>query len=223
MTKNEAWKLITDFCVQHEVPLYGSCSIDELKSQFYLSPQELEGLTHAVSMGVPLSSAVLNGIVDHPTMLYSWHYRQANIQLDKLAFLLSVRIQEAGYRALPIAASQVIDWKRQIGHVSHRHVALKAGLGWLGRNNLLVTKKYGSQLRLVTVLTDLPLPDGQPQPFQCGDCDACVAACPVQAIGNQASEHNFQKCFELLDYFCKKRNLNLHICGICVKACPSKK
>ncbi len=219
MTTDQAIKIIEDFCKQNDVPLYGTCSIAGLKDRFYLTPQELEGLTHAISLAVPLSEAVLNGIVDQPTLLYQWHYRQANIQLDKLAFLLTIKIQEAGYRALPIAASQLIDWQKHIGHVSHRHVAVKAGLGWLGRNNLLVTKKYGAQVRLVTILTNLPLPEAVEQEFQCGDCYACVQACPVNAIGNQASEHNFEKCFELLDFFCKKKKMNLHICGICVKAC----
>lgn len=216
---NQAMKIIKDFGEQNDVSLYGTCSIDELKDSFHLTPGELKGLTHAISLAVPLSEAVLDSVIDQPTLLYKWHYRQANIQLDKLAFLLSIRIQEAGYRTLPIAASQVIDWHKQVGHVSHRHVAVKAGLGWLGRNNLLVTKKYGAQLRLVTILTNLPLPEGEPQQFQCGECYACVHACPVNAIGNQADEHNFEKCFELLKFFCKKKNMNLHICGICVKAC----
>jgi len=223
ITKEQALELIRDFCNLNDVPLYGTCSINELKDSFHLTQEELEGLTHAISLAVPLSEAVLDGIIDQPTLLYKWHYRQANIQLDKLAFLLSIKIQEAGYRTLPIAASQVIDWHKQIGHVSHRHVALKAGLGWLGRNNLLVTKKYGAHVRLVTILTNLPLPEGEMQEFQCGQCYDCVHACPVNAIGNQASEHNFQKCFELLDYFCKKKNMNLHICGICVKVCKRNK
>ncbi|UCE06437.1 MAG: epoxyqueuosine reductase [bacterium] len=223
INQKEAIKIIKDFCKQNDVPLYGTCSIDELKDSFYLTPQELEGLTHAISLAVPLSEAVLNGVVDQPTLLYKWHYRQANIQLDRLAFLLSIRIQEAGYGALPIAASQVIDWRKQIGHVSHRHIAVQAGLGWLGRNNLLVTKIYGAHLRLVTILTNLPLPEGEVQKFQCGECYDCVHACPVNAIGNQPSKHDFQKCFELLDYFCKKKNMNLHICGICVKACKGGK
>lgn len=219
ITSDQALKIISDFCEQHNVSLFGTCSIDELKDGFYLSPEELKGITHAISLAMPLSAAVLNGIIDQPTLLYKWHYRQANSQLDKLAFLLAIKIQDLGYLALPIAASQVIDWQKQIGHVSHRHVAVKAGLGWLGRNNLLVTQKYGAHLRLVTILTNLPLPEGVEQEFQCGECIACVQACPVNAIGSQASEHKFEKCFELLDFFCKKKNMNLHICGVCVKAC----
>lgn len=223
MNEHAATKLIQDFCQENAVPLFGTCSIETLKDKFYLTAEELDGLTHAISMAIPLSEAVLNGILDHPTLLYKWHYRQANIQLDKLAFLLSMKIQEIGFRALPIPASQVVDWQKHVGHLSHRHVAVQAGLGWFGRNNLLVTKKYGAQLRLVTCLTNLPLPEGSVQEFGCGDCIECVAACPVNAIGNQANEHNFQRCYDLLEFFCKKKGVNLHICGICVKACRGGK
>lgn len=220
---DEAMNLIAEFCAEYEVPLHGTCSIAQVNANFYLTAEELAGLTHAISLGVPLSEAVLHGVVNEPTLLYKWHYRQANVQLDKLAFLLALRIQEAGHRALPIPASQVVDWQKQVGHLSHRHVAVAAGLGWLGRNNLLVTRRYGSHQRLVTILTDLPLAEGREQPFGCDDCYNCVSACPVGAIGQVATEHNFQRCFQLLDSFSKKRGMGLHICGICVKACQGRR
>jgi epoxyqueuosine reductase QueG len=59
-------------------------------------------------------------------------------------------------------------------------------------------------------------------PFSCGDCHECVNACPVEAIGEMATDYNFSKCFELLNFFAKQKNFNLHICGICVRACPGK-
>ncbi|MDZ7264986.1 MAG: hypothetical protein ONB16_10405 [candidate division KSB1 bacterium] len=223
LSTDEAMDLIHNFCEQYEVPLFGTCSLQQVKASFYLTEEELKGLTHAISLAVPLSEAVLDGVVDQPTLLYKWHYRQANVQLDKLAFLLAMRIQEVGHRALPIPASQVVDWQKQVGHVSHRHVAAAAGLGWLGRNNLLVTRRYGSHQRLVTILTDLPLPEGEEQAFGCGDCYDCISACPVSAIGQRSNEHNFQRCFQLLDSFSKKRGIGLHICGICVKACKGRK
>ena len=200
--------------------LIGSTHLSRIQKPIHLSETELGNMQYAVSLAVRLSRAVLEGLVDGPNLLYKWHYRQANIQLDKIAFLLSNEIQERGFRALPIAASQTIDWRRQIGHVSHRHVAAASGLGWIGRNNLLVTPAFGSQVRLVTILTSMPLPQGQTLSFGCGDCYACLELCPVQALGQTASDWNHEKCFSLLDYFAKKRNMNLHICGICVKACP---
>lgn len=219
MTSTENFQLLESFCRENGIALFGTCSVEKLKSTFHLTTAEIGNVKHAISIGIRLSQAVLDGIENFPTHLYKWHYRQANIQLDKLAFLLSLKIQEMGFHALPIPASQIIDWRKQIGHLSHRHIAVEAGLGWLGRNNLLVTKEYGSQFRLVTILTDMVLPQGQQQSFQCGECYECAKVCPAKAIGETAKDHNFHKCFELLDYFCKKKNLNLHICGICVRAC----
>ena len=200
--------------------LVGSTHLSRVQAPLQLTERELGGLEYAISIAVRLSRAVLNGLVDGPNLLYKWNYRQANSLLDKIAFILTNEIQERGYRALPIAASQTIDWQRQLGHVSHRHVAAASGLGWIGRNNLLVTPQYGAQVRLVTVLTSLPLPQGEPMPFGCGDCYACVEACPVKALGETAADWDYEKCFALLDHFAKRRNMNLHICGMCVKACP---
>ncbi|MDZ7260897.1 MAG: hypothetical protein ONB05_02090 [candidate division KSB1 bacterium] len=210
------------FCRNHGASLFGTCSISHLKDTFLLNPGELEGLTHAISIGVRLSRAVLNGIEDSPTLLYKWHYRQANVQLDKIAFLLSLKLQELGFLALPIAASQTVDWQKQAGHLSHKRVAIEAGLGWLGRNNLVVNQEFGSQFRLVTVLTNMPLKQPEQQPFRCGDCYRCLAACPAKALGETPEQYQFQKCFQLLSHFCKNKNLGLYICGICVKACPGK-
>jgi len=203
------------------IVLFGVAPLNErLQSKIFMAPEEIEGLDRAICMGVKLSRAVLNSLKDHPTLLYKWHYRQANIFLDRMAFELSLHIERLGFRALPIAASQIIDWKRQIGHLSHRHAAVEAGLGWLGRNNLLVTPRYGSQVRLVTVLTDMPLPTGTPLPFGCGDCWRCVEACPAKALGEKPENYDFHRCFEMIDAFSKKFNLGVHICGLCVKVCP---
>jgi len=216
------YDILKDFVLENGGSLFGVCEIERLKGSFHLSPQELQGMKYGISIAVRLSKAVLDGIQDGPTLLYKWHYRQANIQLDKLAFLLSLKIQEMGYRALPIPASQIIDWKRQIGHLSHRLIAVEAGLGWLGRNNLVVNEKYGAQIRLVTVLTDIPLKVDKKVEFGCGDCYECVKACPVQALGGEVGQYDFHKCFDLLTQFARKRNLGVYICGLCLKPCSGR-
>ncbi len=66
-------------------------------------------LSAAVCMAVELSQGVLETVDCQPNLVYSWHYRQANTRLDGLAFSLSRFIQEQGYIALPVAASQTVD------------------------------------------------------------------------------------------------------------------
>ena len=62
-------------------------------------------------------------------------------------------------------------------------VAEKAGLGWIGKNTLLINKTSGSYFFLGEILTNLPLAEkGKEQPNLCGKCRACIKICPTQAI-----------------------------------------
>jgi epoxyqueuosine reductase QueG len=136
--------------------LFGTADIRGIRDSFLLPEPLRERVAFAVSLGKRLVSGALDDLTDGPTPLYFHHYRQVNFFLDRGAFLLASRIQELGFRAVPIPASQVIDWPRQRGHLSHKRIGEMAGLGWIGRNNLLVAPGFGSLFRLVTVLTDMP-------------------------------------------------------------------
>ena len=174
-------------------------------------------------IGYPIGSLNLDDIVDHPTPLYFHHYRQTNAFLDRGALLLADHIQKMGFAALPIAASQIIDWAGQRAHVSHKHVGRAAGLGWFGRNNLLVSPELGSRLRLVTVLTNAPLEPDKPLDDGCMTCRACIATCPAGAIKERRDDFDHKGCFEKLRAFQKLRLVSQFICGVCVKACKGPK
>lgn len=173
----------------------------------------------AISFGLLISKGVLETLVDGPTLFYLHHYRQVNYRLDMMAYLLAKEIEAQGHGALPMAASQMVDWQRQMAHISHKHVGAAAGIGWIGRNNLLVHPRFGARVRYGTVLTDLSLVTGEPLSFGCGDCSACVSSCPAHAIREDSRDFDHLGCFEMLKGFKNKRNLGHHICGLCVKAC----
>ena len=173
----------------------------------------------AVVIGLRVSRAVLGTLEDGPNLLYFHHYRQINAQLDRAATTISAEIERRGYSALPIPASQVIDWRKMAGQVSHKAIACLAGMGWRGRNNLLVTPQLGAQVRLATILTDLPLAPDHPLEADCGSCRRCVAVCPAKAIGETPAAFNLPACYDKLNEFRKTRNIQQHICGVCVKAC----
>jgi hypothetical protein len=212
-------KELEAFALDLGFDLFGVADITGIREDFLLAPRTRERFGLAISLGKRLSDAVLEDIADHPTPLYFHHYRQTNIFLDRGAWLVADRIQKRGFRSLAVAASQIIDWEKQRAHLSHKHVGRQAGLGWFGRNNLLVNPELGSRLRLVTVLTDMPLETGAPLDRDCGTCRACLAACPAGAIKDAREAFDHLACFETLKDFRKKGYTSQFICGICVRDC----
>jgi epoxyqueuosine reductase QueG len=211
---------LIELCQSRGAVGLGVCRLSEIRTDDFLLPEKtIRDLPLAVSIALHLSPAVLGTLEDHPNQLYEHHYRQVNFALDRLALDLAMLIQNLGAQALPVAASQLVDWQNQRGHLPHKRIAAAAGLGWLGRNNLLVTPRFGAQVRLVTVLTDLGLEPDHPLENGCDSCRACIATCPAKAIGETAAEFKHLDCFAMLKEFQSKRYVSQYICGLCVRAC----
>lgn len=189
-----------------------------------LPPDITERFPYGVAIGIALCKGVMELIEDHPTLFYLHHYRQANYILDQIAFRVAKAIEAMGGRAIPIAASQIVDWEGQRAHFDHKGLAELAGLGWRGRNNLLVTPRYGARVRLVSILTDLPLKVDPPyQGPGCGECRACLEVCPAGAIKEDPKDFAHLACFEKLKEFRKAYNVGQYICGVCIRACGPKR
>jgi len=178
--------------------------------------------TRAVVLGVRLHDALIEGICDRPTPLYFHLYRQANYQLDRVAFELAGLLQRAGYAAAAVPASQVIARDPMRGHLSHKLLGWAAGIGWIGRSTLLVHPRHGARMRYVSVLTDAPLRAGTPSGGSCGECRRCVDACPAKAIREDSREFDLDACYAKLSEFSRLPGISQHICGICLKACGGK-
>lgn len=222
MPKNNKLDL-EKYCLSLEVDLFGVADIKDIKNEFLISPKVLVKMDRAVCLGIRISRAALDEIEQVPTRMYFHHYRMVNIFLDQIALRVGNYLQKKGYLSLAIPASQIIDWEKLSAHASHRKLGVLAGLGWIGRNNLLVNKKLGSQFRLVTVLTDMPLEADKPIEEDCGLCRVCVKICPAQAIKDDPEQFEHIKCFEALREFQKKRQVDSYVCGICVNVCKGKK
>lgn len=217
--QEENYLELKKFCQDLGLDLFGVADISAIKKEFLLSSKLTSLLNAAISIGARLSQGVLLDIEDAPTRLYFHHYRCLNAFLDQCALKLASFIQKRGFLAVPIAASQIVDWSKQTAHLSHKRIGFLAGLGWIGRNNLLVNKEFGSHFRLATVLTDMPLKKDKPLNDSCGNCRRCLAVCPAKAIKEDPAHFDHLRCFEKLKEFQKRHLVDQYICGVCLLAC----
>lgn len=222
MDKTKNYSTLKKFSQDQGIDLFGVAGIKDIKKEFQILKPLADSLDKAVCVGVRLSESALSEISDAPTRLYFHHYRTVNAYLDQTALKICNFIQRKGFKALPIPASIILDWENQTAHLSHKKLGVLAGLGWIGRNNLLVNEKIGSQFRLATILTDLPLKLDKPLKKDCGDCRLCVKMCPAQAIKESPSDFDHIKCFEKLKEFQRQKLVDQYICGVCVNLCKGR-
>ena len=106
--------------------------------------------------------------------------------------------------------------------------ARKSGLGWVGKNANLITKKHGSFYFLAEIICDLELDYDLAVTDHCGSCRACIDACPTQAIVSDRIVDG-SKCIsyatielknEIPDYFNGKMDDWMFGCDVCQDVCP---
>ena len=190
----------------------------------------LDGYPKAVSIAIRLSNAVMDEIDMQPTPLYSSHYSRVNALLDDIAIRVTNLLQMNGARAVPIPASQILDSEKWTSYISHKAVAIAAGIGWQGKSLLVVNPDFGPRIRLTTVLTNADLEPDSPIKNRCGKCQQCKEHCPAGAIiGVNTDSHystrseaiDLEKCvYQVRDVFGELPNIAPLICGICIKVCP---
>lgn len=106
-------------------------------------------------------------------------------------------------------------------------VAQRAGLGFIGRNGLLITEEYGSFVYLGEIITNIQFEPDEPKPFGCGDCTRCITHCPTGALLGDG-KMDAQKCLsyqtQTKGMMPKKYRKQIHNviygCDICQLVCP---
>ncbi len=215
---------IKDILTGEGIYLFGFCGVSDIKDIFLFEKKEvLKNINHAISISYVLSDKILEEIEDAPTPSYAFHYKGVNSLLDIAALKVCAYIRQNGFDAIPVPASHIIDWENQKALVSHKHIATRSGIGWIGRNNLVVNPRYGSAIRFATILTSMVLPESEPVSIDCGDCFDCIKACPAGAIKEKQADFDHKGCFELLKDFSKRPGINQYICGVCIKACAGER
>jgi epoxyqueuosine reductase len=192
----------------------------------------VKGYPGAISFGLVIPDSIVDYLPERADVNVACEYRiqgyeVLNNRLNIIASVVSSYLNQKGYRTLPITAAERTDEENATPTVSHKMVAHIAGLGWIGKNCLLVTPRHGPRLRLISVLTEAPLETiDNPLEQRCGNCLECVKACPVQAIkgknyiaGEPREERlDFLKCQKYHEEMKATRKYN--VCGMCLYACP---
>ncbi len=198
-----------------------------------LPPESCQGYSFGISIGVALDPAIVAGITDGPTKAYEAEYNRINSRLNTWAEAGAEHLRQCGFEALPLVATVGQQDEKYVKYfvtpLPHKTVATRAGVGWIGKCALLVTKAFGSAVRLTTILTNADLPTAAAvNESQCGDCCACVKVCPARAPSGKHWQVGMDRdmffdafaCCHLTEKWMTKRHLEHRICGMCIAACP---
>lgn len=127
---------------------------------------------------VPPEAENAEAVLDDPERGYVSRYalgrdyhKLMRKRLQKLAQRIEAEVGAFGYRAFVDSAP-----------VLEKALARDAGLGWIGKHTLLLSRDAGSWFFLGELFTDLPLPADAPEKDYCGTCTRCMEVCPTGAI-----------------------------------------
>lgn len=160
---------------------HGEMGYMEKHADLRASPASLlEGTIRIISVRMDYAMTAENSLtpMNDPSKGYVSRYargrdyhKMIRQRLQKLANLIEGDMGPFGYRAFVDSAP-----------VLERALAEKAGLGWIGKNTMLINKQAGSWFFLGELFTDIPLPVDEKGSEHCGSCSACLEVCPTNAF-----------------------------------------
>jgi len=165
----------------------------------HLSYKQNRGLPNAILFGIVLSPDYIKEVSNTPDYVkarvennYDFdddEYLITELKTGELSDYIAGYLHEHGYNAYSQSDENQIktaDFDGVYGktYLPHKTIALLAGIGWIGKNNLLVTREYGSGLCLGAILTDAPLNTVKCEPIdsECRACNVCKDICEVNAL-----------------------------------------
>lgn len=155
---------------------------------------------------------------NHPVSCYAWGRDYHEVLGEKLE-RLSDYLKE-------LAPDCRAKWYVDTGPILEKSYAAAAGLGWIGKNTLLLNRHWGSFLFLGEILTDAELAPDQAGDSLCRTCTACLDACPTGAL-EEAGVLNANKCISYLTLehrsdFSATPELKGYLagCDLCQTVCP---
>ena len=216
---------LVEWMQAQKITLWGAADLRD-----FATPLDRRGNSYpyGIAFAIPMNPKIMAGIQNGPNQAYADEYARVNVLINALSIALSTEIRQKGYQSEPLPASVRTDSVNIKGAFPQKTAATRAGLGWIGRHSQLITRSYGSWVRLGTVFTDLELPCGPAlEKNYCGRCNKCVEACPAKALKGRKWHPGLPR-EEILDVLAcdqwKKEHYfqyhKGHNCGICSAVCP---
>ncbi|XJS10585.1 tRNA epoxyqueuosine(34) reductase QueG [Aerococcaceae bacterium WGS1372] len=154
----------------------------------------------------------------------SWGVDYHHILNDRMHKLIAYIKEEATSEELGF-----VDFKPMVdtGELVDVAVAQRAGIGFIGRNGLLITEEFGSYVYLGEIITNIEFEPDEEVPFGCGDCMKCIESCPTGALLGDG-RMNAQVCLSyqtqtkgyMPNQFRQKMGRVIYGCDICQIVCP---
>jgi epoxyqueuosine reductase len=224
-------EIIRRHLIPSEYYIYGFADLTGLPDR------KFEGFNYGISIGRKLDQSIVENIIEGPTKEYFFHYRKINENLAQVSDKISLDLNELNIETInisPTVSTEELDtiyFSSLRADLSHKMVATRAGLGWIGKTDLLITKKFGPRLHLTSILLKEPvIPDYKPMDIsRCGTCQICVEICPAKAANGKMWDITIErdeffdakKCRNQCAEFGRSRlSMDARVCGICVAACP---
>ncbi|MCH3951037.1 MAG: 4Fe-4S binding protein [Acidaminococcus sp.] len=191
---------------------------------------EEKKLKIGVSVAVPVPASIVKDLKTAPTKEYRDAYFALNHELDEIVKAGENFLCTKGFLAFANSTDRVHKNEDNRTPLPHKTVATRAGIGWIGKNCLLVTPQYGCAVRISSLLTNAPLPLNEPiETSRCGSCRRCVEACPAGALKGtlwkegveRAAIFDWPKCRQKqLERMIAATGIHQALCGLCFAVCP---
>ncbi|MCL1803537.1 MAG: epoxyqueuosine reductase [Eubacteriaceae bacterium] len=204
-------------------------AIAQAGSLLEVAPEERRGMPVGVSIACAFEPHVIRGIQDGPTLEYFAHYQKLNDMLDSLAEQGAEFLKSEGYSAIAMTRAETAAVSAALTTpLPHKTVATRAGVGFIGKCALLITRQYGSAIRLISILTNAPVDLSEPiNKSYCGKCMDCASVCPGSAptgqnwaLGKERSSFfNAGACQKAASAQAAAIGVNYTLCGKCIAAC----
>lgn len=234
MSDTDAVKALQDEIVKHikdsGVDLVGFGPFDVLDDVKKVGDGAFD-FPNAICMGTELPLETVREARNGPSADLRESYKVVNKRMMGAAAGVVEKLKAAGYNGRIIHPAERPDPENLMGPVSLKSIARVCGLGWIGKNGLVITDEFGARQRFLAILTDMPLTETpQLRECECGECRECIEHCAMKVLKDQDqfTDHppsrdstiDWQRCGRYENKLIGDGSKPERACGKCMAFCP---